>query len=72
MIWHPIDYTKPPKGTVLFTIRRTDGHLLHCFGQWNGADWVDYATSDGDGFSLWPAEQVTHWMPLPELPEVTP
>lgn len=74
MNWLPINYESPPRGTVLFVMRRSDGIQFHCFGQWNGSEWVDYVTSDGDGFMVWPAESVTHWMPLPPLPTagVTP
>lgn len=61
--WQPIetapkDTKKPTHSRVVLL---TDGDSIH-LGFWNGKSWDDGDFYDNLG-------EMTHWMPLPELPE---
>lgn len=55
---HPNNYA-----SCVVTGKLLDGYTCYAVAAFNGSDWVEV---DGDIIDFDP----THWMPLPELPEV--
>lgn len=67
------DKLPSPDDKVLFVAPFKDNKPLICFGYKHDSDpadifWTDLSETDLDGDTL-TVYGVTHWMPLPELPE---
>lgn len=63
--WIPVSKKMPEeRGCYLVTVKhRYDGKPVTREASWNGADWLSCEKRE----EITP--RVTHWMPLPELPE---
>jgi Protein of unknown function (DUF551) len=73
MQWIPVEEQLPTPGeNVLFVERWGVGNLVICFGYYGHDNkWYDAANVDYDGAPVASQVQVTHWMPLPDLPVAT-
>ena len=62
--WQPIE-TAPKDGTQIDLWHKKYGRITNCM--FDDGDWFE---NDGWGFAVEQARLITHWMPIPEAPEV--
>lgn len=67
MEWQPIE-TAPRDGRTIVAIKNDRGHRGYTFIFWDGDDgWVGYTAEDEKRLVK---HQPTHWIPLPEPPDL--